>query len=128
MGLGLLGKVTGFALGLLRRPFAQAQNDLRKSFTLIFLQKVTGVFDDGMRLPARAGYQFLKDGCRRGSDGVFVAKGGEKGLLKFKQGFPGLPICGCCGVLGENGHEQRKLSRPRLITFIGASIANGLAT
>jgi hypothetical protein len=109
MGAGLLHKVTGIALGLLRRssgtvpseqevtsmevclgtrskislaslavraslliqsPFAQAQIDLRKSFTLIFLQKVTGVFDDGMRLPARAGYQFLKDGpIRRAASG-----------------------------------------------------------
>jgi hypothetical protein len=43
---------------LIQSPFAQAQNDLRKSFTLIFLQKVTGVFDDGMRLPARAGINF----------------------------------------------------------------------
>lgn len=59
MGAGLLHKVTGIALGLLRRRlFAQAQNDLRKSFTLILLQKVTGVFDDGMRLPARAGINF----------------------------------------------------------------------
>lgn len=43
---------------LIRSPLAQAQNDLRNSFTLIFLQKVTRVFDDGMRLPPRAGYQF----------------------------------------------------------------------
>lgn len=36
---------------LIQSPFAQAQNDLRKSFTLIFLQKVTGVFDDGCNKP-----------------------------------------------------------------------------
>ena len=60
---------------------------------------MTGVFNGGMRLPAGAGYQFLKNGRRRSGDGVFITKGGEKGLLKFKQGFPSLAIGGCCWIV-----------------------------
>jgi hypothetical protein len=82
---------------------------------------MTGVFDDGVRLPAGAGYQFLKDGCRRGGDGVFVAKGGEEGLLKFKQGFPSLPICGCCGVRATE-YASTGTSRGRMHTRLVNSL------
>src|SRR5258707_3685176 len=89
-------------------------------FTLIFLQKMTGVFYGGMRLPAGAGDQFLKNGCRRSGDGVFITEGGEKGLLKFKQGFPSLAIGGCGGGVRGNRAPQTETYRPPLVTVLPA--------
>ena len=70
----------------------QAVDERCESLGGVFLEEVTGAFDDGVWLTFGAGHAFLKNSFASRCDRVAIAKRREEWLVELVEYFPGLAI------------------------------------